>query len=57
MHTAAPWGNKLMFPPIVKDKWKEPLMNDRLSALVKRVAELCKARLRACHCIKEFHLR
>jgi hypothetical protein len=57
MHTPAPWVNKLLFPLIIKDKWKEPLMNDSLSALVKHVAELCEAGLKAYHCIKECHLR
>jgi hypothetical protein len=32
-------------------------MNDRLTALVEHVAELHKAGLKACHYIKEFHLR
>jgi hypothetical protein len=31
-------------------------MNVRLATLVKRVAELCEAGLKACHCIKEFYL-
>jgi hypothetical protein len=44
-------------PPIIKDKRNEPLMNSRLSALVKRVAELREAELRVCHCIEEFHLQ
>jgi hypothetical protein len=57
MHTPAAWGNKLMFPPIIKDKQKEPPMNDRLSALVKCMAELREAGLKACHCVKEFHLQ
>jgi hypothetical protein len=46
----------LLFPPIIKDKWNEPPMNDRLIALVKYVAELHEVRLKACHCIEEFHL-
>jgi hypothetical protein len=57
MHKPAPWGNMLLFPPIIKDKRNEPLMNDRLTALVKRMAKLHEAGLKACHCIKEFHLR
>jgi hypothetical protein len=57
MHKPAPWGNTLMFPSIIKDKWNEPPMNDCLTALVKRVAELCEAELKACHCVDEFHLR
>jgi hypothetical protein len=32
-------------------------MIDRLATLVKRITELCQAGLKACHCIKEFHLR
>jgi hypothetical protein len=43
-------------PSIIKDKRNEPLMNNRLSALVKRVAKLREVELRACHCVKEFHL-
>jgi hypothetical protein len=46
-----------MYPPVVKDQWKESPMTARLSALVKCVAELCQAGLEACHCIEEFHLR
>jgi hypothetical protein len=57
MHKPAPWGNMLLFPPIIKDKRNEPSMNSRLSALVKHVAELREAGLRACHYVKEFHLR
>jgi hypothetical protein len=41
MHKPAPWGNKLLSPPITKDRRNEPLMNDRLTALVKHVAKLC----------------
>jgi hypothetical protein len=57
MHKPAPWGKRLLFSPIIKDKRNEPLMNDRLTALVKRMAKLREAGLKACHCIKEFHLR
>jgi hypothetical protein len=57
MHKPAPWGNMLLFPPIIKDKRNEPPMNDRQTALVKRVVELREAELRACHCIEEFHLQ
>jgi hypothetical protein len=57
MHTLAPWVNMLMCPPLViKDTRNEPLMNIRLSALVKHVAELREAGLKACHCIEEFYL-
>jgi hypothetical protein len=57
MHVPAPWDNELLFPLIIKSQWKEPLMTDRLSALVKRVVELRKAGREVCHCVKEFHLR
>jgi hypothetical protein len=56
MHVLASWDNNLLFPPIIKAQRNEPPMTDRLSALVNRVIELCKARLDACHCIKEFNL-
>jgi hypothetical protein len=49
MHDPTPWVNKLLFPPDVKDKRKEPKMLVHLSALVKRVAELCEAGLKVCH--------
>jgi hypothetical protein len=49
--------NKLLFPPLVKDKWGEPPMIPRLATLVKQVAELCKVGLKACHCAEEFILR
>jgi hypothetical protein len=29
-------------------------MTPRLAALVKRVAELCEAGLKVCHCVEEF---
>jgi hypothetical protein len=32
-------------------------MIDRLAALVKHIVELRRARLKVCHCVKEFHLR
>jgi hypothetical protein len=57
MHKPAPWGNRLLFPLVIKDKRSEPLMNDCLTALVKCVAELREAGLKACHCVKEFHLQ
>jgi hypothetical protein len=57
MHKPASWGNMLLFPLIIKDKWNEPSMNDRLTALVKRVTKHREARLKVCHCIKEFHLQ
>jgi hypothetical protein len=46
-----------MFPPVVKAQRTEPLMNAHLAALVKRVAELHRVRLKACHCVEEFHLQ
>jgi hypothetical protein len=54
MHKPAPWGNMLLFLPIIKDKRNEPPMNDRLTALVKCVPELREAS-KACHCVEEFH--
>jgi hypothetical protein len=57
MHKLVSWGNMLLFPPIIKDKRNEPPMNDRLTTLVKRVAKLCEAGLKVCHCIEEFHLQ
>jgi hypothetical protein len=56
MHSPAPWENKLLYPPVLKDQRKEPPMTARLLVLVKCVVELCWASLEACHCIKEFHL-
>jgi hypothetical protein len=56
MHVEPPWVNKLMFPPAIKDQWKEPPMTDRLAALVRRIAELCQAWLEACHYAEEFYL-
>jgi hypothetical protein len=57
MHVPAPWVNKLLYPLVVKDKRTEPPMTQRLSALVKRVAELREADLRACNCVEEFHIQ
>jgi hypothetical protein len=57
MHNPALWGNKFMFPPIIEDKRNEPLMNDCLTALVKSMAKLREAGLKACHCIEEFNLQ
>jgi hypothetical protein len=56
MHVEPPWVNKLMFPPAIKDQWKEPPMTDRLATLVRHVAELRQAGLEACHCTEEFYL-
>jgi hypothetical protein len=56
MHVQPQWVNKLLFPPFVKDKWGKPPMTPCLAALVKRVAEIREARLKACHRVKEFTL-
>jgi hypothetical protein len=56
MHKTVPWGNMLLFPPIIKDKRNEPPMNSCFPSLVKRMAELREARLRVCHCVEEFQL-
>jgi hypothetical protein len=57
MHKSAMWEKRLLFPPIIKDKWNEPSMNDRLTTLVKCVVELREAGLKAYHCVEEFHLQ
>jgi hypothetical protein len=57
IHVQLQWVNKLLFLPFIKDKWGEPSMMPRLAALVKRVAELHEARLKAYHCVEEFTLR
>jgi hypothetical protein len=57
MHIQPPWVNKLLFPPAIKNKRKEPPMTDRLATLVKHITELCQAGLEACHCVEKFHLR
>jgi hypothetical protein len=57
MHSPAPWENKLMYPPVLKDQRKEPSMTARLSTLVNRVVELHRAGLEACHYVEEFHLQ
>jgi hypothetical protein len=56
MHSPELWENGLLYPPVLKDQWKEPPMTARLSALVKRIAELRRAYLEACHWVEEFHL-
>jgi hypothetical protein len=55
MHVQPSWENKLLFPPVIKAQRKEPPMNARLTALVKRVYELRAIGRKACHCIEEFH--
>jgi hypothetical protein len=57
MHDQPPWVNKLLFPLAIKNKQSESLMTNRLVALTKRVAELCQAGLKACHCVEEFYLQ
>jgi hypothetical protein len=57
MHVQPTWVNKLLLPPTIKNKWKEPPMTNCLAALVKHIAKLHQARLEACHCVKEFHLQ
>jgi hypothetical protein len=56
MHIQPQWVNKLLFPQFIKDKWGEPAMMPRLAALIKRVAELHEAGLKACHYAEEFTL-
>jgi hypothetical protein len=43
-------------PPFVKDKRGGPAMTPHLVTLVKRVAKLHEAGLKACHCAEEFTL-
>jgi hypothetical protein len=57
MHVEPQWVNKLLFPPKVKDKRGDPKVTPRLAVLIKRVAELRQAGLKACHCAKEFTLQ
>jgi hypothetical protein len=57
MHVQLQWVNKLLFPPFIKDEWGEPVMTPHLASLIKRVAELHEARLKACHCAEEFTLQ
>jgi hypothetical protein len=56
IHVQSKWANKLLFPPFVKDKRGESAMMSCLAALIKQVAKLREARLKACHCLKEFTL-
>jgi hypothetical protein len=57
MHDQPPWVNKLLFPSAIKNKRMEPPMTDRLTALIKHVAELRQAGLEACHRVEEFYLQ
>jgi hypothetical protein len=52
MHSPAPWVNRLLYPPVLKDQRKESSMTARLLALVKRIAELHQVGLEACHCVE-----
>jgi hypothetical protein len=56
MYVQPLWVNKLLFPSFVKDKWGEPTMMPRLAALIKQVAKLREAGLKACQCTEEFTL-
>jgi hypothetical protein len=56
MHAPPQWMNKHLLPPLIDNKRGEPKMTPRLAALVKRVAELHDAGLRACHYTEEFTL-
>jgi hypothetical protein len=50
-------GEQASVPPFIKDKRGEPPMTPCLVALVKRVAELHEAGLKAYHCTEEFTLQ
>jgi hypothetical protein len=56
MHVHPSWKNKLLFLLVIKAQWTELLMNARLAALVKHVAELRKVGLKVCHCVEKFYL-
>jgi hypothetical protein len=49
--------NKLLFPSFIKDKWGESAMTSCMAALIKRVAELHEAGLKAYHCTEKFTLQ
>jgi hypothetical protein len=57
MHVAPHWVNRHLLPPLINNKRGEPKKTPRLAALVKRVAKLHDASLRACHCVEEFTLQ
>jgi hypothetical protein len=57
MADAPQWPNEHLLSPLIKDKQKALEESPRLKALVNLMAELHRARLEACHCIKEFILR
>jgi hypothetical protein len=56
MHVKPQWANMQLYPPLVDKKQGEPKMTPCLAALVKQVAELRTAGLRACHYVEEFTL-
>jgi hypothetical protein len=57
MHVLPQWVNKHLLPLLIDNKRGEPKMTLCLAALVKWVAELHDAGLRACHCIEESTLQ
>jgi hypothetical protein len=57
MHVEPQWVNRQLYRPFIYMKQGEPKMTSCLIALIKRVAELRGASLKACHCIEEFILR
>jgi hypothetical protein len=57
MHVQPQWMNKLLFSPFVKDKQGELVMTSCLVTLIKRVAKLREAGLKACYCTEKFTLR
>jgi hypothetical protein len=56
MHVEPQWVNKFLSPLLVKQKLGEPPMTSPLAALIKRVAKLREAGLKACCCTVEFTL-
>jgi hypothetical protein len=54
MHIPPQWANRHLLPPLIDNKRGEPEMTSLLAALVKWVAELHDAGLRASYCTKEF---
>jgi hypothetical protein len=56
MHVPPQWENRHQLPPLIDNKQGKLEMTPRLIALVKLVAELHNADLRACHCTEEFIL-
>jgi hypothetical protein len=57
MHVEPQWMHRHLLPPThthIHKKQGEPEMTLHLTALVKQVAKVCDASLRACHCAEEF---